>query len=95
MITMVPNPMLELRTTWLSPPPVTQAKCSRVEISNPSKPFRKRYSRQRGEEDLAQHVTIERHPEPEDEPPAGDGQHETDPAAQDTALPHVVTAAVA
>ncbi len=41
---------------------------------------------------IAQHVCIQRHPQPEDEPPPGDGQHKADPASQDAALPDVIAA---
>ena len=40
---------------------------------------------------IGQHLTIERRPQPQDEPPAGDRQHKTNGAVQDAALPDVVT----
>src|ERR1700722_19061367 len=41
---------------------------------------------------LRQHGAVDRRPQPEDEPPAGGGHHEADPAAEDPGLPDVVAA---
>ena len=48
---------------------------------------------QQGRVDLVgQHLAVERRPEPQDEPPAGDGQDEADASVEDAALPDVVAA---
>jgi hypothetical protein len=44
------------------------------------------------EHDVTEHVAVQRHPQPQDEPPAGHRQDEADRAAQDAALPDVIAA---
>ena len=41
---------------------------------------------------MAEHVAIQRHPQPQDEPPARHCQDKADCAPKDTALPDVITA---
>ncbi|NOH03633.1 MAG: hypothetical protein HND47_17570 [Chloroflexi bacterium] len=44
------------------------------------------------QDDVAEHIAVERHPQPQDEPPPGHRQDEPDSAAEDAALPDVIAA---